>query len=239
MKRHKWPWSLAAILVLLVCPAIQAGCGGESPTTGYLGHDESSAVFLDWSRTGDSVKGHLSMVLPMNDGLTSLSAPLTGTISGSKVMLRVEAGYAGAPTSLTGTLTDDHLRLHGDDLSSSDLVSATRAQYNAAVVALIPQASEEDMAQQRGAAAESAVKLGIRSLQIGIESYAVEHDNVYPPDADQSTLGEYLAKWPTNPYTGAPMTSGDNPGEYWYTDYGTSFSLDGYGSDGDILISVP
>jgi hypothetical protein len=87
----------------------------------------------------------------------------------------------------------------------------------------------------------SHVKEGIHSLQIGIQSYAVDHDDTYPDRADQATIGYAIDVWPTNPWTGEPMHEGTDPGDYAYSrlDGGTSFELVGYGAGGMVVIAVP
>ncbi len=90
---------------------------------------------------------------------------------------------------------------------------------------------------------ESDVKLGIHSLQIGIQSYAVDHDDAYPDPSllTQSGMEVYLTYWPTNPYSGMPMTEGTGPGDFTYTlsADGSSFVLVGHGRDGEPVITVP
>ncbi|HEY5388541.1 MAG TPA: hypothetical protein VIL79_11645 [Thermoleophilia bacterium] len=95
---------------------------------------------------------------------------------------------------------------------------------------------------QRAKAHESAVKEGVHSLQVGIQSWAVDHQDVYPSALEMSPtmMSGYVEWWPTNPYSGAPMTQGTRPGDYFYqvTPDGTSFLLIGYGEDGNIVIQV-
>lgn len=96
--------------------------------------------------------------------------------------------------------------------------------------------------EQHDKARESAVKEGIHSLQVGIQSWAVDHQDTYPAvtDVNPMTMSRYIDWWPTNPYTGAPMTQGTQPGDYSYdvAPDGSSFQLTGYGKDGTIVIQV-
>ena len=78
------------------------------------------------------------------------------------------------------------------DSGPGDLRAATRAAYDAAVVALVPQVSQAELSQQQEIAREAAVKEGVHSLQIGVQSYAVDHNDVYPPDATQAYLKQYI-----------------------------------------------
>lgn len=112
----------------------------------------------------------------------------------------------------------------------------------AAVVALAVMVPLVMYGDQKGAAKESAVKEGIHSIQIGVQSYAVDNDDAYP---DQSLVNEtgmmlYVDIWPQNPFTGLPMSQGTSPGDYSYTrgSDGASFALVGYGKSG-VVITVP
>jgi len=70
------------------------------------------------------------------------------------------------------------------------------------------------------AAMDAAVKEGIHSIQVGIQSWAVDHKDTYPtPEtvAPDGKMATYLDKWPTNTFTGEPMRPGAGPGDYTYT----------------------
>ncbi|MCC7365978.1 MAG: hypothetical protein IT303_16560 [Dehalococcoidia bacterium] len=65
-----------------------------------------------------------------------------------------------------------------------------------------------------------------------------ERHGAYPPDVDQATLsGVMESPWPTNPYTGQPVSSGDGPGEVTYTliDGGTNVQFALHGWDGALV----
>ena len=89
---------------------------------------------------------------------------------------------------------------------------------------------------------ESAVKEGVHSIQVGIQSWAVDHLDQYPSasDVSQATMASYIDVWPTNPYTGAPMMEGTGPGDFTYSvsPDGRSFHLVGYGEDGKIVMDA-
>jgi hypothetical protein len=89
---------------------------------------------------------------------------------------------------------------------------------------------------------ESAVKEGAHSLQVGIQSWAVDHQDQYPSASDLSptAMTSYIDMWPTNPYTGAPMMEGTGPGDFTYSvsPDGLSYRLIGYGEGGRIVIVV-
>ena len=55
---------------------------------------------------------------------------------------------------------------------------------------------------QRDKAKDSAVKEGIHSIQIGVQSYAVDYNDAYPPRRRQTAVsGSYVDNWPKNPWT--------------------------------------
>ena len=96
---------------------------------------------------------------------------------------------------------------------------------------------------QRDEAKQTTVKSGIRSIDVGIQAWAVDNGDAYPEPSllSPAGIGMYLDSWPTNPYTGQPMTQGSGPGDFSYTVSadGASFELVGLGEDGSALISVP
>jgi hypothetical protein len=94
---------------------------------------------------------------------------------------------------------------------------------------------------QRDKADEAAVKEGVHSIQVGVQSWAVDHDDAYP-DASQvsmSGLTGYVDVWPTNPFTHLPMDQGTGPGQYSYERSAAGFRIIAYGSDGSAVITVP
>jgi type II secretion system protein G len=96
---------------------------------------------------------------------------------------------------------------------------------------------------QRDKAKESAVKEGVHSIQIGVQSYAVDYNDKYPPAADveKATMLPYVDNWPKDPWgTGAPMTNSSAKGNYGYQylSNGDSFRLVGYGKS-SAVITVP
>ena len=94
---------------------------------------------------------------------------------------------------------------------------------------------------QRDKAKEAAVKEGIHSIQIGVQSYAVDNNDQYPlsTGVNQTGLVSYVDIWPKNPWLNTAMTSGTTMGTYTYGGGGsTIFSLVGYGKSGGV-ITVP
>ncbi len=102
---------------------------------------------------------------------------------------------------------------------------------------------------QRDKAKEAAVKEGIHTIQIGVQSYAVDHNDAYPA-ADKvvsgntpDTVGAVVDNWPKNPWssTNADMTRRENAtqGDFTYTTGTDTFTLIGYGKGNAPVIEVP
>ena len=95
---------------------------------------------------------------------------------------------------------------------------------------------------QHAKANESAVKAGVRNIQVGIQSWAVDHQDRYPSASavNQGAMSGYIDWWPTNPFRGAPMTQGTQAGDYFYevAPDGKSFRLVGYGKGGKVIIDI-
>ena len=94
---------------------------------------------------------------------------------------------------------------------------------------------------QREKAKDSAVKGGTHNIELGIASYAVDHGDQYPDDADQGTLQDasgvpYVDNWPKNPWTNVDMQDSTDKGDYTYTKTSTGFTLAGHMSSGDFLV---
>lgn len=95
---------------------------------------------------------------------------------------------------------------------------------------------------QRDKAKESAVKEGVHSIQVGVQSYAVDYQDTYPATVSSAAMATYVDNWPKNPWTNTAMVDSDtfSQGNYNYTQLnsGTSFSLVGWGKTAGI-ITVP
>jgi len=91
------------------------------------------------------------------------------------------------------------------------------------------------------------ITAGIHTLQAAVQSWAADHQNLYPTADLVVSSGAFAAyvqsvqTWPTNPVTGQPMMPGTGAGDYAYeqVDGGQGFTLTGYGADGTSLITVP
>jgi len=86
---------------------------------------------------------------------------------------------------------------------------------------------------QRDKAKNSAVKEGIHSIQIGIQSWAVDNGDVFPAVGDVEKtggVGTQVDNWPKNPWSTDPMTAGTDHGNYTYVlgTASTTFTLTGH-----------
>lgn len=138
------------------------------------------------------------------------------------------------PTTLSFALSDDGTTLTVDALDASGqslggAVTLTRAGGDKAALAA-------RLEQQKNKAKDTAVKEGVHSLQVGIMTWAVDHNDTYPSvDMVVGTdkgFAKYLDSWPVNPFTGVPMKPGTQPGDYTYATDGKTFTLAGHLGDG-------
>jgi len=125
-----------------------------------------------------------------------------------------EVALVGAPAEV--------FESHRSDL---ELTTATLEPASASA------ASPTQSAQPTNDEQNSALIEGVHSIQVGIQSWAVDHGDVYPPVGlvVQGGLGSYVDVWPTNPWTHQPMAPTGNPGDYRYEvlDSGGGYRLTG------------
>jgi type II secretion system protein G len=98
---------------------------------------------------------------------------------------------------------------------------------------------------QREKAKDSAVKGGVHNIEVGLGSYAIDHNDVYPaavPGAAtlvDSAGNPYVDNWPMNPYKPGHVAMVDSAakGDYHYVQLTVaSFSLAGHMSNGDFFV---
>jgi type IV pilus assembly protein PilA len=116
---------------------------------------------------------------------------------------------------------------------------------------------------QRDKAKEAAVKEGVHSIQIGIQTYATDNSDIYPVDADfapalrtgahAGTVNQYVDNWPANPWI---KDTAAGPDSVMHTNVATQgnalyagtttqadptvFTLNGYGKGvAKVIITVP
>jgi hypothetical protein len=152
----------AVACVTVACASMLAGCGGsrnvqaagkspraetagraqrvQNAARGYLYRYGNGEAFIQWQRDGRHVRGtnsttQITCCAPVRPHLIEESVAVTGTISGSKVLLHYSNG-----TTWTGTLTPTALLIRsaqripaGDPpLPLQPFRRATGADYNAA-----------------------------------------------------------------------------------------------------------
>jgi type IV pilus assembly protein PilA len=103
---------------------------------------------------------------------------------------------------------------------------------------------------QRDKAKEAGVKEGVHSIQVGVQSWAVDNNDLYPDECDfgvaatngnAAAVSDYVDNWPDDPWnSGTEMANLGTQGNY---DYGFdnaagTFGLIGYGKDGVDIITV-
>jgi prepilin-type N-terminal cleavage/methylation domain-containing protein len=95
---------------------------------------------------------------------------------------------------------------------------------------------------QRDKAKESAVKEGVHSIQVGVQSYAVDYQDQYPTATfvEAGTMAPYVDNWPDNPWDNVAMTNANtfDQGNYYYRTTSTGFLLTGWGKTAGV-ITVP
>ena len=95
---------------------------------------------------------------------------------------------------------------------------------------------------QRDKAKESAVKEGVHSIQVGVQSYAVDNNDTYPTagGVSSASMTAYVDIWPKNPWSNSAMTDASSQGNFAYSlPTSSSFRLVGYGKGGTGVITVP
>ncbi len=91
---------------------------------------------------------------------------------------------------------------------------------------------------QRDKAKDAAVKEGVHSIQVGVQSYAVDNNDVYPVTEDVITDVEpNIDQWPNNPWTNAAMANAATKGDFVYVSAdGTDYTLKGNLSDDKFFV---
>jgi hypothetical protein len=88
---------------------------------------------------------------------------------------------------------------------------------------------------------DASVRQGIHSIQVGIQSWAIDNGDTFPPATGVTKfggVGTYVNMWPTNPYSGQPMAPRIGSGDFTYTldTNGLSYTLSGHLSTGDFTV---
>jgi hypothetical protein len=141
----------------------QTGTPSATSQRGFLATASNGALFIQWTRTANTVRGTLS------EAYTSLADPthaqseshsFTGVISGSSVTLTLDSG-----TNWNGTLNGSNVTLSyansDGSLQTFDFHPGSVAEYNAAVANVQGSAGQ---AQTHKAQAQAAVAARARSV---------------------------------------------------------------------------
>jgi len=91
---------------------------------------------------------------------------------------------------------------------------------------------------QREKAKDAGVKEGVHSIQVGVQSVAVDDNDVYPLTAAVvAAVQPQIDQWPDNPFTGDPMANQDELGDFVYVSAdGSDYTLLGVTSTGDFVV---
>ena len=91
---------------------------------------------------------------------------------------------------------------------------------------------------QREKAKDAGVKEGVHAIQIAVQSFAVDNQDVYPTVAEVAGAPfiASLDPWPENPFTGAAMANQNVLGDFVYAVNGTDYNLLGVTSAGDFVV---
>jgi len=130
------------------------------------------------------------------------------------------------------------------DAHRTDLELTATTFEPATATTTSPSPASTQLTETTDQAIASAVIEGIHAIQVGVQSWAVDHGDLYPT-ADivfKDVVGaQYVDPWPTNPVTKLPMAPSGGPGDYTYEqlDGGHAFKLTGFGVHGEAVITVP
>ncbi len=169
-------------LVVGVLIVATACASRSSVPTSYLGRlPGSEVVFLQWTRTGQSAKGSLTIAYIDPRDPTRVSTEddaFTGVLNGSSVTLSLASAFAsgsGLVHTLHGSLAGSGLSIsvttNNGSIQTVALTPATVADYNAAIRPLQAQAAatlQQQQAQQEIEAKQQAIDQASQQLNSGV-----------------------------------------------------------------------
>lgn len=84
---------------------------------------------------------------------------------------------------------------------------------------------------------------GIVAIQVGVLNWSMAHGDMFPAPVDvaqDGAVGELVSPWPRNPFSGQPMATGTEPGDYTYEQLngGRGYKLVGHLAGG-LTFTVP
>jgi prepilin-type N-terminal cleavage/methylation domain-containing protein len=91
---------------------------------------------------------------------------------------------------------------------------------------------------QRTKAKDAGVKEGVHAIQIGVQSWAVDHLDVFPPtDSVVADIAADVSPWPQNTFTGGDMLNDGALGNFTYVNNGATYSLSGITSGAPFVVA--
>jgi type IV pilus assembly protein PilA len=109
------------------------------------------------------------------------------------------------------------------------------------IIAILAAVALPMFLSQRQKAKDASVKEAVHSLQVGVQTYAADHDDTYPATGDLNALkGDYVDTWPKDAFAGGSMgySATASPGSYSYVSTGTAYVLTGWLSNGSFQVPV-
>jgi hypothetical protein len=218
---------IAAIAIIAVAVwffALRGGGIGDKFVGTWVPIDTSNGGGgLIISKNGDTFK--LAMI--NETGGTDMT--LTGKLKGDTLNLTVPADIAAIAGNVTFTATyvkaADHLMLKVAGGGNDQTIEFNRAK---SIPITSPSAYPSATPYSSGSP-DAQIDLEIRTstdmVAAALDTYANNNGGVYPPTADQGTLGAYASPWPTNPVMGASIADSTSTGDFTYT---PTSSFDGY-----------
>ena len=180
------------------------------------------------------IKGYIEQYGMLNNG----TAPAAGDVSqtgslGSWFPFWPDNPYTGQPMA-PGTDPGEFAYTAGAGGAYS--LSARTSQTSPVdLVGTIPQ----QLTNALTAARNALTNANIHVIQQGVDRYAHDNNDVFPPNASPATLGTYVDPWPANPWTGAPMsTSSSAQGDCTYSQSLLAYTVTAHlagGVPGDVV----
>jgi len=180
------------------------------------------------------IKGYIEQYGMLNNG----TAPAAGDVTragalGSWFPFWPENPYSGQPMA-QGADPGEFAYTAGAGGAYS--LSARTSQTSPVVLdGTIPQQLKNALTAARNAVTNASIHV----IQQGVDRYAYDNNDVFPPDASPATLGTYVDSWPANPWTGAPMdTSSSAPGDCTYSQSLFAYTITAHlaaGVQGDVV----
>jgi hypothetical protein len=199
------PLLFGLVALFAACGAADQFAGTWTAAEGYGG--------LEIEKKGDGY----SIVVVMNDGARSEAMPTRGAKDG-KLTFAMRATDLPVPQGpdllapvakfVLTPVEKDKLKLELTQQGGTQTLTFVRAEK----IKVAPSPSPTS-------AADKALDEATLAIERGIMAYADAHDRKMPPAkdvADRGAVATYMTSWRRNPYSGAPMTSGDGPGQYGY-----------------------